>query len=80
MEAVTIVVERIMDFGVTVGIVGIDTASNRRVVVHVDYRPLHAIATQWKAAGLIEPVVFDAPLTLNLHMVPMTEGEPPLAA
>jgi len=69
MEPIRVRVSRIMDFGTTVSIVGVDLESNKPVVVHVDHRPFQAIRDTWKAAHFPQPIEFDAEfLTLNLEI------------
>jgi hypothetical protein len=76
MEPVRIRVNRILDFGTIVSIVGVDTDSNEPVVVHVDHRPFQAIWDAWKAANFPQPITFDADnLTLNLGLDPDEEPE-----
>ena len=67
MDTLRIRVERIIDFGPIVGVIGRDLTSNEAVVLHIDHRPLSAVYGSWKAAGLSEGVAFSADdLTLQL--------------
>jgi hypothetical protein len=75
MEPIRIRVTRVIDFGITVTIVGIDLESNAPVMVHIDHRPFEAIWDTWKTANFPQPVTFDAErLTLNLDMDPDGDG------
>ena len=71
MEPVRLRVKRIIDFGSTVSIVGIDLASNEPVMVHVDHRPFEAVFANEGARGQSKPISFDADgLTLSLDIGP----------
>jgi len=71
MEPIRIRVSRIVDFGPIVSIVGLDIASHKSVVVHVDHRPCQTIWDTWHAAGFQQPITFDARhLTLDLSLDP----------
>jgi hypothetical protein len=75
MDPMRIRVTRIMDFGTIVSIIGIDTESNKPVVVHVDHRPFQAILESWKTSDFSQPISFDADrLTLNLN-IDMDDGD-----
>ena len=78
MEPIRIRVTRIIDFGTIVSIVGLDVASNKPIMVHVDHRPFQAIWDTWKAANFPQPITFDADrLTLNLDVELGGDGEEP---
>jgi hypothetical protein len=69
MDPVKMRIDRIMDFGPIVSIVGTELASNQRVVIHVDYRPIEAICDTWRSAGLRDEAAFEADqLMLNLEI------------
>jgi hypothetical protein len=78
MDTIRIRVERIVDFGLIVGVIGTDLASNEAIVVHIDHRPLTAVYGGWKAAGLSEGLAFTADnLTFQLGV---DDTEVPLPA
>ena len=71
MSPIKVRVTKIMDFGTVVSIIGVDTESQRSVVIHVDHRPFQAIWNAWRKEGFPQPVAFDAhKLTLNLAIDP----------
>jgi hypothetical protein len=71
MQPLRIRVERVVDFGTIVSLVGVDTETQQRVTVHVDHRPFEAFWQAWREAGFPQPIEYDAErLTLRLDMVP----------
>lgn len=71
MHALKIRVDRIVDFGTIVGVIGVDLATSQAVVVHIDHRPLSAVYNSWRTAGLSEGMAFSADsLTLQLGIDP----------
>jgi hypothetical protein len=71
MQPLRIRVERVVDFGTIVSLVGVDTDNHQRVTVHVDHRPFEAFWQAWREAGFPQPIEYDAGrLTLRLDMVP----------
>ena len=76
MQPLRIRVERIVDFGTTVSLVGVDTDNQQQVTIHVDHRPFEKLWRAWHEAGLPQPIEYDADrLTLRLDMVPDDDGE-----
>ena len=76
MQPLRIRVERVVDFGTIVSLVGVDTGNQQRVTVHVDHRPFEAFWQAWRKAGFPQPIEYDAErLTLTLDMVPDDDGE-----
>jgi hypothetical protein len=75
MQPVRIRVERIVDFGTIVSLVGVDIENQQPVTVHVDHRPFAAFWQAWHDAGFSQPIEYDAEcLTLKLDMVPDDRG------
>jgi hypothetical protein len=71
VEPVRVRVKRVIDFGSTVSIVGIDLASNEPVMVHIDHRPFEAVFPNEGSRGQSKPISFDADgLTLSLNIGP----------
>ena len=69
MYAVRIRVDRVIDFGTIVSLIGTDLETESPVAVHVDLRPLAERDRAMPEAGLQQPVAYDAggcTLTLNL--------------
>jgi hypothetical protein len=75
MYAVRIRVDRVIDFGTIVSLVGIDLETEKPVAVHVDLRPLAELDQATLDAGLQRPIMYDAGgCTLTLTLGP-TEAE-----
>jgi hypothetical protein len=75
MQPLRIRVERIVDFGTIVSLVGVDTDNQQQVTVHIDHRPFEAFWQAWREAGFSQPIEYDADrLTLSVDMVP-DDGE-----
>jgi hypothetical protein len=76
MQALRIRIDRVVDFGTVVSLVGIDTKTAMPVTVHVDHRPFAAFWRAWRDAGLPQPIEYAANrLMLHLDMVPADGGE-----
>jgi len=77
MQPLRIRVERVIDFGTIVSLVGVDSETQQRVTVHVDHRPFEAFWQAWREAGFSQPIEYHADrLTLRLDMVPDGEMAP----
>jgi hypothetical protein len=75
MKPLRIRIDRIVDFGTVVSLVGIDTDTNEPITIHVDHRPFAAFWRAWWEAGLPQPVEYDADrLMLRLDMVPTDDA------
>jgi hypothetical protein len=69
MQAMRIRVSTIIDFAITVAIIGKEPCSGADVVLHIDYRPLPQIERGWETAGLAAKIRFEADdLTLRLDL------------
>jgi hypothetical protein len=76
MKPLRIRIDRIVDFGTVVSLVGIDTDTAMPVTIHVDHRPFAAFWQAWWEAGLPQPVEYDADrLMLHLDMMPDDDAE-----
>ena len=76
MQPLRIRIDRIIDFGTVVSLVGVDTTSAMPVAIHVDHRPFAAFWQAWWEAGLPQPVEYDADrLMLRLDMLPTDHGD-----
>ena len=60
MQPLRIRIDRIVDFGTVVSLVGVDTSTDLPVTIHVDHRPFAAFWNAWWQAGLPQPVEYDA--------------------
>ena len=71
MQQLRIRIDRIVDFGTVVSLVGIDTETAKPVTIHVDHRPFAAFWEAWRAAGFPQPIEYEADrLMLHLDMLP----------
>ena len=76
MKPYRIRVDRVVDFGTIVSLVGTDADTGKPVTVHVDHRPFAAFWAAWQEAGLPQPIEYDADrLTLSLAPVTGDDGE-----
>ena len=76
MQPLRIRIDRIVDFGTVVSLVGIDTETAMPVTIHVDHRPFAAFWEAWREAGLPQPIEYDADrLMLHLDMMPADEAD-----
>ena len=67
-------VQRVLDFGLLVSVIGTDAESGKPVTVYVDYRPFQPFCQLWQAGGYPAPSVLDAAqVTLSLNL--STGGE-----
>jgi hypothetical protein len=74
MQPLRIRIDRIVDFGTVVSLVGIDTETAKPVTIHVDHRPFAAFWKAWYEAGFPQPVEYAADrLMLHLDMLPADE-------
>jgi hypothetical protein len=71
MKPLRIRIDRVVDFGMVVSLVGVDTGTAMPVAIHVDHRPFAAFWKAWWEAGLPQPVEYAADrLMLHLDMLP----------
>ena len=76
MQPLRIRIDRIVDFGTVVSLVGVDTQTAMPVTIHVDHRPFAAFWQAWWEAGLPQPVEYDADrLILHLDMLPADDAD-----
>jgi hypothetical protein len=82
MHPLLIRINRIVDFGTIVSLIGIDTETDKPVTIHVDHRPFASFWEAWRDAGFPQPLEYEADrLVLRLDMVPADQaGEVRLAA
>ena len=75
MKPLRIRIDRIVDFGTVVSLIGIDTDTAMPITIHVDHRPFAAFWQAWWEAGLPQPVEYDADrLMLHLDMLPADDA------
>jgi hypothetical protein len=75
MQPLRIRIDRIVDFGTVVSLVGIDTETAMPITIHVDHRPFAAFWKAWWEAGFPQPVEYAADrLMLHLDMLPADEA------
>ena len=76
MQPLRIRIDRIVDFGTVISLVGIDTETALPVTIHVDHRPFAAFWKAWWEAGLPQPVEYAADrLMLHLDMLPADDAK-----
>jgi hypothetical protein len=76
MQPLRIRIDRIVDFGTVVSLVGIDTETAMPVTIHVDHRPFAAFWEAWRDAGFPQPIEYEADrLMLHLDMMPDDDAE-----
>ena len=51
MKPFRIRVNRLIDFGAIVTLIGVDADANKPVTVHVDYRPFDVVWAAWRDIG-----------------------------
>ena len=62
-------VDRVIDFGAIMSLIGIDAETKRAVTVHVDYRPFDVVWAAWQDVGSKQPIEYAADgLTLDLGL------------
>jgi hypothetical protein len=76
MKPLRIRIDRIVDFGTVVSLVGVDTGTAMPVAIHVDHRPFAAFWKAWWEAGFPQPVEYEADrLMLHLDMLPTDDTD-----
>jgi hypothetical protein len=76
MQPLRIRIDRVVDFGTVISLVGIDTETAMPVAIHVDHRPFAAFWKAWWEAGLPQPVEYAADrLMLHLDMMPAEDAD-----
>ena len=76
MQPLRIRIDRIVDFGTVVSLVGIDTKAAMPVTIHVDHRPFSSFSEAWREGGLAQPIEYEADqLMLHLDMLPADDGD-----
>ena len=76
MQPLRIRIDRIVDFGTVVSLVGFDIAAAIPVTVHIDHRPFILFSEALRKAGCPEPIEYAADrLTLYLDILPTDNGD-----
>ena len=76
MQPLRVQIDRIVDFGTIVSLVGIDTETAKPVTIHVDHRPFAAFWQAWREAGFPQPIEYAADrLMLHLNMLPADDAD-----
>jgi len=79
MKPFRIRVNRLIDFGAIVTLIGFDAETSKPVTVHVDYRPFDVVWAAWRDIGSKQPIEYAADgLTLSLGMACDDHNEGPL--
>ena len=72
-------VDRVIDFGAIMSLIGIDAETKRAVTVHVDYRPFDVVWAAWQDVGSKQPIEYAADgLTLDLGLPADDQNQRPL--
>ena len=67
MKPFRIRVNRLIDFGTIMTLIGIDAETGKPVTIHVDYRPFDVVWAAWRDVGSKQPIEYAADgLTLSL--------------
>ena len=71
MKPLRIHIQRIVDFGTIVSLIGVDIDVDQPITIHVDHRPFASFWEAWREAGFPQPIEYVADrLTLHLEMLP----------
>jgi hypothetical protein len=69
MKPFRIRVNRLIDFGAIVTLIGVDADASKPVTVHVDYWPFDVVWAAWRDIGSKQPIEYAADgLTLSLRV------------
>ena len=76
MKPLRIRINRIIDHGTIVSLVGVDTETDKPVTIHVDHRPFASFWEAWREAGFPQPIEYEADrLMLHLDMLPADDAD-----
>jgi hypothetical protein len=76
MKPLRIRIDRIVDFGTVVSLIGVDTETAKPVTIHVDHRPFAAFWEAWRDAGFPQPIEYEADrLMLHLDLMPADDAD-----
>lgn len=76
MQPLRIRIDRIVDQGVIVSLIGVDLETDQPVTVHVDHQPTAAARAPEASAGSPDPIEYVANrLTLHLAMLPADDAD-----
>jgi hypothetical protein len=72
----TIRINRIIDYGTIVSLVGVDSETDKPVTLHIDHRPFASFWEAWREAGFPQPIEYAADrLLLYLDMLPDEDAD-----
>jgi hypothetical protein len=75
MQPIRMRVDRVIDFGSIVSLIGIELETGQPVAVHIDHRPFGEFWQPWHDAGFPQPIEYDAEgCTLSLDLFPELNG------
>lgn len=76
MTPLTIRIDRIIDYGTIVSLVGVDSETDKPVTLHIDHRPFASFWEAWREAGFPQPIEYAADrLLLYVDMLPDEDAE-----
>src|SRR5215475_2735800 len=75
MKPLRIRIDRVVDFGTIVSLIGVDIEAGKPVTIHIDHRPFASFWEAWREAGFPQPIEYAADqLMLHLDMLPDEEA------
>jgi hypothetical protein len=76
MQPLRLRLDRAIDFGTIVNLLGIELETAQPVTVHLDHRPFAEFWPAWREAGLPQPIEYGAEgCTLRLGLLPEPNGQ-----
>jgi hypothetical protein len=76
MQPLRVRIDRILDFGTVVSLVGLDIETAKPVTIHVDHRPFAAFWQAWWEAGFPQPIEYAANrLMVHLDIPPADDAD-----
>jgi hypothetical protein len=76
MQPIRIRVDRVIDFGTIVSLVGVELETAQPISVHIDHRPFVEFWQAWHDVGFPQPIEYDAQgCTLRLELSAKRDGE-----
>ena len=74
MRPMRVRIDRVVDFGTIISLIGADIDSAKAVTIHVDHRPFATFWEAWREAGFPQPIEYAADrLLLSLDMTPVDD-------
>jgi hypothetical protein len=78
MKPFRIRVNRVIDFGTIMSLIGVDAETGKPVIIHVNYRPFELVWAAWRDTGSKQTIEYAADgLTLSLGVAADDQTEEP---